>query len=103
VNGGGTVTHVTVRKVSHVLLEVCVPEATEGSVSALMPIVTRDLLHGGAQTYGIMRGSFGMGAVVGALNVSTIRGRLGDEQAVRICAIAMGIGVAIVAASRSPC
>jgi hypothetical protein len=25
-----------------------------GSVSALMPIVVRDLLHGGAQTYGVM-------------------------------------------------
>ena len=27
-----------------------------GSVSALMPLVARDLLHGGAQTYGIMLG-----------------------------------------------
>ena len=34
---------------------------------ALMPIVTRDLLHGGAQTYGVMLGTFGMGAVIGAL------------------------------------
>ena len=38
-----------------------------GSVSALMPLVARDLLHGGAQTYGIMLGAFGMGAVIGAL------------------------------------
>ena len=30
-----------------------------GSVSALMPIVARDLLHGGAQTYGVMLGAFG--------------------------------------------
>src|SRR5580698_5726602 len=35
-----------------------------GSVSALMPIVARDLLHGGAQTYGVMLGAFGMGAVI---------------------------------------
>ena len=40
-----------------------------GSVSALMPLVARDLLHGGAQTYGIMLGAFGMGAVIGALNI----------------------------------
>ena len=39
-----------------------------GSISALMPLVARDLLHGGAQTYGIMLGAFGMGAVIGALN-----------------------------------
>jgi len=46
-----------------------------GSVSALMPIVTRDLLHGGTQTYGVMLGTFGMGAVIGALNISALRGR----------------------------
>jgi MFS family permease len=47
-----------------------------GSVSALMPIVARDLLHGGAQTYGVILGAFGMGAVIGALNISKLRGRL---------------------------
>ena len=73
-----------------------------GSVSALMPIVARDLLHGGAQTYGVMLGAFGMGAVIGALNISTLRGRLGDEVSIRLCMIVMGVGVAIVAISRSP-
>src|SRR5262249_61603374 len=43
-----------------------------GSVSALMPLIARDLLHGGAQTYGVMLGAFGMGAVVGALNIGTV-------------------------------
>ena len=28
-----------------------------GSVAALLPLVARDLLHGGAQTYGIMLGN----------------------------------------------
>src|SRR5271170_4174087 len=73
-----------------------------GSVSALMPIVTRKLLHGGAQTYGLMLGTFGMGAVIGALNVSTLRNRLGDENAIRMCVIVMGAGVMIVAMSGLP-
>ena len=73
-----------------------------GSVSALMPIVTRYLLHGGAQTYGVMLGAFGMGAVIGALNISTLRGRLGDEISIRLCMIVMGVCVAAVASSRSP-
>src|SRR5271165_4030600 len=73
-----------------------------GSVSALMPIVARDLLHGGAQTYGVMLGAFGMGAVVGALNIATLRGRLGDEASVRLCMVLMGVCVAVVAISRSP-
>ena len=73
-----------------------------GSVSALMPIVARDLLHGGAQTYGVMLGAFGMGAVIGALNISALRGRLGDEVSIRLCMIVMGVCVGVVAISRSP-
>jgi len=73
-----------------------------GSVSALMPIVARDLLHGGAQTYGVMLGAFGMGAVIGALNISTLRGRLGDEASIRLCMIVMGVCVALVAISHLP-
>ena len=73
-----------------------------GSVSALMPIIARDLLHGGAQTYGVMLGAFGMGAVLGALNISKLRGRLGDEASIRVCMIVMGVCVAVVAISRLP-
>jgi len=73
-----------------------------GSVSALMPLVARDLLHGGAQTYGIMLGAFGMGAVIGALNIGEIRKRLSGEAAVRACALSMGGAIAAVALSREP-
>jgi predicted MFS family arabinose efflux permease len=73
-----------------------------GSVSALMPLVARDLLHGGAQTYGIMLGAFGMGAVIGALNISEVRRRMSGEAAVRACALSMGGAIAAVALSREP-
>ncbi|UGY18597.1 MFS transporter [Bradyrhizobium septentrionale] len=73
-----------------------------GSVSALMPLVARDLLHGGAQTYGIMLGAFGMGAVIGALNISEIRSRLSGEAAIRACALSMGAAIAAVALSKEP-
>ena len=72
-----------------------------GSVSALMPLVARDLLHGGAQTYGIMLGAFGMGAVIGALNITEVRRRMSGEAAVRACAISMGGAIATVALSTS--
>jgi MFS family permease len=73
-----------------------------GSVSALMPLVARDLLHGGAQTYGIMLGAFGMGAVVGALNITEVRRRMSGEAAVRACALSMGGAIAAVAISKEP-
>ena len=73
-----------------------------GSVSALMPLVARDLLHGGAQTYGIMLGAFGMGAVIGALNISEVRKRLTGEAAIRACALSMGCSINAVAISHEP-
>ena len=73
-----------------------------GSVAALMPLVARDLLHGGAQTYGVMLGAFGMGAVIGALNLSRLRARFSGEASVRLCAMVMGAGVAVVSVSSWP-
>jgi MFS family permease len=73
-----------------------------GSVSALMPLVARDLLHGGAQTYGIMLGAFGMGAVIGALNIGELRKRLSGEAAIRACALSMGCAIIAVAISNEP-
>jgi MFS family permease len=71
-------------------------------VSALMPLVARDLLHGGAQTYGIMLGAFGMGAVIGALNIGEVRKRLSGEASVRACAMIMGVAIAVIAVSQQP-
>jgi hypothetical protein len=73
-----------------------------GSVSALMPLVARDLLHGGAQTYGIMLGAFGMGAVIGALNIAELRKRLSGEAAIRACTLCMAGAITAVALSREP-
>ncbi len=85
-----------------VLARTLVTGVIGGSVSALMPLVVRDILHGGAQTYGIMLGAFGMGAVIGALNIGKVRGRMSGEAAVRACALAMAGAIAAVALSRSP-
>jgi MFS family permease len=85
-----------------VLMRTLVTGLIGGSISALMPLVVRDLLHGGAQTYGIMLGAFGMGAVVGALNIGEVRKRLNGEAAIRACAISMGGAIAAVALSHEP-
>lgn len=73
-----------------------------GAIIALMPLVARDLLHGGAQTYGIMLSAFGLGAVIGALNITQVRKRMSGEAAIRTCALSMGGAIAAVALSREP-
>lgn len=47
-----------------------------GAIVALMPLVARDLLHGGAQTYGTMLSAFGFGAIIGALSIKELRSEL---------------------------
>jgi MFS family permease len=71
-----------------------------GAVMALMPLVARDLLHGGAQTYGIMLGAFGMGAVIGALNINSLRQYMRGESAIRACTISLAFAMAAVALSK---
>jgi predicted MFS family arabinose efflux permease len=85
-----------------VLVRTLVTGIIGGSLSALMPLVARDLLHGGAQTYGIMLGAFGMGAVIGALNIGALRKRLSGEAAIRACALSMGAAIIAVALSNEP-
>lgn len=73
-----------------------------GGIIALMPIVARDLLHGGAQMYGTMLSAFGLGAVVGALNITELRERMAGEAAIRACALSMGGAITAVALSGEP-
>jgi MFS family permease len=66
------------------------------AVPALMPIVARDLLGGGAPTYGILLGGFGIGAMLGALASAALRSRFtSDAQLRAISALACVAMIAI--------
>ncbi len=54
------------------------------SVVALLPLVTRDLLQGGALLYGVLFGAFGVGAVGGAFISGLLRQRLSTEWIARL-------------------
>lgn len=59
---------------------------------AMLPLIARDVLDGGAALYGILMGAVGAGAVGGALILPKIKGRLGADGTV----IAGTIGTAMV-------
>ncbi len=73
--------------IGKVLARAAVFGFTAGAVLALLPLVARDLVKGGALTYGIMLGAFGVGAVGGALGSVRLRQMLSSEIMVR-CAFA---------------
>jgi MFS family permease len=70
-----------------------------GALSALMPLVARDHLHGDARTFGMLLGAFGVGAVIGALNVQRARAAASPEMTVRVCTIVVGLATGVVAVS----
>lgn len=71
------------------------------SVPALMPLIARHILHGNATLYGIMLGAFGVGAVVGASQLSTFRQRFSTETLVRWCTLLCGLAILVISFSTS--
>jgi len=67
------------------------------AVPALMPIVARDLLGGGAATFGVLLGGFGAGAMLGALSSAALRHRFTSDTLLRLlsalaCVAVIGVG-----------
>ena len=70
------------------------------AVPALMPVVARDLLGGGAPTYGLLLGGFGVGAMMGALGSAALRSRFSADGLLQ--ALAVVACVAMVVIGQSP-
>ena len=61
------------------------------AVPSLMPVIARDLMAGGALTYGLLLGSFGIGAVAGALSSAWLRRSWSTEMIVGMSSIVMAL------------
>ncbi len=71
------------------------------AVQALMPLVTRDLVLGGAATYGLLLGAFGVGAVGGAFLSTRLREALSVEGLVRLAFCGFALCASVSALSTS--
>jgi MFS family permease len=71
------------------------------SVSALLPLIARTVLAGGPETYGLLLGFFGVGAVGGALLVPAARRHFSGEAATRGCCLILGLSMVGVGLSHS--
>lgn len=71
------------------------------AIAALMPLIARDKVSGDALTYGMLLGSFGVGAVIGALSMRRLRVILANEHLVQIATILFVIGTLISAFSQT--
>ncbi|MBP1807413.1 MFS transporter [Rubellimicrobium aerolatum] len=67
------------------------------AITALMPLIARELVGGGPLTYGLLLGAFGVGAVGGALTSTGLRARLSTETLVRLSCLAFAAAAAVTA------
>ena len=70
------------------------------SILALLPLVARDLVSGGAATFGILLGSFGVGAIGGAFMNTRLRERYTSEVIARGAFVAFALSAVLVGNSR---
>ncbi len=66
---------------------------------ALLPIVARDLLAGGAVTFGLLLAAFGVGAIGGGFANTYLRNHFGSESLVRSAFLGVALSSAMVAIS----
>ncbi|UVO53744.1 MFS transporter [Sphingomonas sp. SUN039] len=69
------------------------------AISALMPLVARNMLGGGALVFGLLSGAFGIGAVLGALNGARLRRLMTTEAMVCAAIIALAAGTLVTGLS----
>ncbi|AHY58898.1 MFS transporter [Stenotrophomonas rhizophila] len=63
------------------------------AVTALLPLVVRGEMHGGAGLYGILLGCIGIGAVTGALVLPTLRARMDRDLLVLLATLACALSL----------
>jgi hypothetical protein len=70
------------------------------AILALLPLVARDLVSGGAVTYGLLLGSFGIGAIGGALVNARLQESLRSETIARWAFLGYALSAVLLASSR---
>jgi MFS family permease len=69
--------------------------------TVLMPVIVRDVLHGGPSTLGMLMSASGLGALAGAVTLALRRSVLGLGMRIVVCAGLFGLALIAFSASRS--
>ncbi|TPL43552.1 MFS transporter [Mesorhizobium sp. B2-4-6] len=75
------------RELHLVLLRAAIFFACASAVWALLPLVARNLLGGGASFYGVLLGAVGAGAIIGAIVLPRLRGSLDADTLLLLSAV----------------
>jgi predicted MFS family arabinose efflux permease len=69
---------------------------------ALLPLVTRERIGGGAELYGLLLAVIGLGAILGALALHRIRVSLGNDRTVALASVGTALAIVLFGLARTP-
>jgi predicted MFS family arabinose efflux permease len=69
---------------------------------ALLPLVTRERIGGGAELYGLLLAAIGLGAIMGALALHRIRTGLGNDRTVALASVGTVLAIVLFGLARTP-
>jgi MFS family permease len=88
-------------RVRTVVIRAFAAGAAGASITALTPLIARDMLHGDAGTFGFLLGAYGVGAVAGALVLGRLLSRWPMEPLLRFNSAAAGVLILLVSLSHN--
>ena len=89
------------RPIKYIILLLALMSLMGMPYSILMPVFVKNVLHGGAYTFGFLMGASGMGALVGAIYLASKRNAFGLEKIIPLSSAIFGLGIIILSFSKS--
>jgi MFS family permease len=86
--------------IAYILLLLALVSLVGMPYTVLMPVISSELLGGGANTFGFLMAASGLGALAGALYLAARRSVLGLGRLIPLAAAAFGLALVAVALSR---
>jgi MFS family permease len=87
--------------IKHLIILLTVSSLLGMSYSVLMPVFTKEILHGGSHTYGFLMGAAGVGALMGALYLASRESVIKLGKIVPFSAILFGISLIALSFSKN--
>lgn len=86
--------------IKYIILLLALVSLTAMPYAVLMPVVAKDVLHGGSHTYGFLMGASGLGALLGALFLASRKNVLGLDKIIAMAAATFGAALIAFSFSR---
>lgn len=87
--------------IKHLIILLTISSLLGMSYSVLMPVFTKEILHGGSHTYGFLMGAAGVGALIGAIYLASRESVIRLGRIVPFSAMLFGISLIALSFSRN--